>query len=522
MAYNKKAVLQANTDAIRTVLRLEKERREATDIEKEKLRGYQGFGGLKCVLNQTDSKADIAYWAKSEQDLFAPTQGLKQLIYREALDATTAKRYWDSIRASVLTSFYTDERIVGAIAEGINSSGVRIDKVLDPSMGMGAFTDAFQSQASFIQGYEKDLLTASIQKALNSDKASKLHIEQAPFESIGELKDEERFDLITSNIPFGDFMVYDRSYTKSKDAVKQSSTRAIHNYFFVKGLDTIKEGGLLAFITSRGLLDSPKNEPIRRYLMEHSDLVSAIRLPDGMFSSNAGTEVGSDLLILQKHSDKTALGLNPNEESFINTLLTGDSITINQLFEEPNQKYIGQRSVGTNAYGKPAYVYEHKDMDFIAGELKELISLDFEENFDKGLYQTGKATIKADKTDKAEDSVIEELMEEESIDDDAYNLMPIKIECQIPKLYKQENTAKHNQIAYVRYFHPLSTYTAYFLEYNPKEQLAFGIAAVDGKSWEYGYFSLQELEEVNIMGLRMERDISFDRGGEHNGLKNGT
>ena len=116
MAYNKKAVLAANAEAIRVVLRLEKEHRLATEAEKRILRGYQGFGGLKCVLNRTDTPADIRYWSKSEQELFAPTQQLKQMIYREAVDAHTAKRYWESIKASVLTSFYTDRRIVSAIS----------------------------------------------------------------------------------------------------------------------------------------------------------------------------------------------------------------------------------------------------------------------------------------------------------------------------------------------------------------------------------------------------------------------
>ena len=137
MAYNKKEVLQANTEAIRVVLRLEKERREATEAEKSILRNYQGFGGLKCVLNRTDNPDDIRYWSKSEQSLFEPTQQLKQMIYREALDANTAKRYWESIKASVLTSFYTDTRIVSAISDALASTNLQVRRCLDPSMGYG-------------------------------------------------------------------------------------------------------------------------------------------------------------------------------------------------------------------------------------------------------------------------------------------------------------------------------------------------------------------------------------------------
>ena len=131
MAYNKKEVLQANTEAIRVVLRLEKERREATEAEKSILQNYQGFGGLKCVLNRTDNPNDIRYWSKSEQNLFEPTQQLKQMIYREAVDANTAKRYWESIKASVL-------RIVSAISDALASTNPLIRRCLDPSMGMGA------------------------------------------------------------------------------------------------------------------------------------------------------------------------------------------------------------------------------------------------------------------------------------------------------------------------------------------------------------------------------------------------
>ena len=99
-------------------------------------------------------------------------------------------------------------------------------------------------------------------------------------------------------------MVYDREYSRGNDLFKKESTRAIHNYFFVKGLDCTREGGLVAFITSQGVLDAALNEPIRRYLIQNSRLLSAIRLPSGMFSEQAGTEVGSDLIVLQKQSSK--------------------------------------------------------------------------------------------------------------------------------------------------------------------------------------------------------------------------
>lgn len=338
MAYNKKAVLAANTAAIRVVLRLEKERRETTEAEKAVLRGYQGFGGLKCVLNRTDSPDDIRYWGKSEQSLFAPTQQLKQMIYREAIDANTAKRYWESIKASVLTSFYTDTRIVSAIADTLTGTGIAIRRCLDPSAGMGAFAATFAPKAGRVDAMEKDLLTARIAQAIHPYGKGNITVRQEPFEAIGALEEQEKYDLVTSNIPFGDFMVYDRTYSKGEDVLKRESTRTIHNYFFVKGLDTLREGGLLAFITSQGVLDSPKNEAIRRYLMQNSRLISAIRLPSGMFSENAGTDVGSDLIVLQKQSGKDiSEGI---EQQFVKSVAVpkGDGFSMafnhSSLFEE--------------------------------------------------------------------------------------------------------------------------------------------------------------------------------------------
>ena len=210
MAYNKKEVLQANTEAIRVVLRLEKERREATETEKSILRNYQGFGGLKCVLNRTDNPDDIRYWSKSEQNLFEPTQQLKQMIYRESVDANTAKRYWESIKASVLTSFYTDTRIVFAISDALSATNLQIRRCLDPSMGMGAFAETFARQAGVVDAMEKDLLTARISQALHPYGKGNIFVRNEPFEAIGELEDKDKYDLVTSNIPFGDFMVYDR------------------------------------------------------------------------------------------------------------------------------------------------------------------------------------------------------------------------------------------------------------------------------------------------------------------------
>lgn len=467
------------------------------------------------------------------------------MIYRDAVDANTAKRYWESIKASVLTSFYTDTRIVSAIAEALSAADVQVRRCLDPSAGMGAFTETFAKQAGMVDAMEKDLLTARIVQALHPYGKDNIFVRQDPFETIGELEEKDKYDLITSNIPFGDFMVYDRSYSKGENILKRESTRTIHNYFFVKGLDTIKEGGLLAFITSQGVLDSPKNEAIRRYLMQNSRLISAIRLPSGMFSENAGTDVGSDLIVLQKQSGKEiGEGI---EQQFVQTASVpkGDGFSIafnhNSLFEGEwkdisHRTIATERTMGTDPYGKPAWEYTFDgSIEDMADSLCTQLSLEVEQRFDRKLYETGipmteeewqvhvdkmvqkvQGGLKTeqppllqeskDKEEKKEDK--EDEKEEEKEEENAYNLMPDSTKKQLPKLYATEKQLIGDRTAYARYFFPMGAYTAYMLEYDPKERIGFG-AVTMGYGWELGYMSLKEMEEVKIHGLGIERDLYF-------------
>ncbi|MBF1614485.1 MAG: DUF2958 domain-containing protein, partial [Prevotella sp.] len=530
MAYNKKEVLQANTEAIHVVLRLEKERREATETEKSILRNYQGFGGLKCVLNRTDNPDDIRYWSKSEQNLFEPTQQLKQMIYRESVDANTAKRYWESIKASVLTSFYTDTRIVSAISDALASTNLQVRRCLDPSMGMGAFAEIFARQAGVVDAMEKDLLTARISQALHPYGKSNVFVRNEPFEAIGELENKDKYDLVTSNIPFGDFMVYDREYSKGKDTLKRESTRAIHNYFFVKGLDCIKEGGLLAFITSQGVLDSPRNEAIRRYLMQNSRLISALRLPSGMFSDNAGTDVGSDLIVLQKQTGKEiSKGI---EQQFVETVSVPKEEGSTVVFKH-NSLFVGdwkdishrtiatERIMGTDPYGRPAWEYRFTGgVEEMAESLRTRLSLEMGQRIDRKLYETGIPMTEAEREAEAEKQLRklgitisrEEETEKTKTEDkginDAYNLMPDSIRKQLPKLYSTEKELIGDKVAYARYFFPMGAYTAYLLEYDPKSRIGFG-AVTMGYGWELGNMSLDEMEGVKVRGLGIERDLYF-------------
>ena len=527
MAYNKKNVLEANTEAIRVVLRLEKERREATETEKGILRGYQGFGGLKCVLNRCDSPDDLRYWSQFEQNLFEPTQQLKQMIYREAVDANTAKRYWESIKASVLTSFYTDTRIVSAIAEALTITDVEIRQCLDPSAGMGAFAEIFAKKAGMVDAMEKDLLTARISQSIHPYGQGNIIVRQVPFEAIGELEDKDKYDLVTSNIPFGDFMVYDREYSRGKDTLKRESTRAIHNYFFVKGLDCIKEGGLLAFITSQGVLDSPRNEAIRRYLMQNSRLISALRLPSGMFSDNAGTDVGCDLIVLQKQTGKE---INEGiEQQFVETLSVpkeeGSSVVFkhNSLFagdwkDIAHRIIATERIMGKDPYGKPAWEYRFDgSIDDMAESIRTQLSLEVEQRFDRKLYETGIPMTEEERQKEAEKQLrklgitVNLPKEDPKVHkeaENAYNLMPDSISKQLPKLYSTEKELIGDKVAYARYFFPMGAYTASLLEYDPITRIGFGVVTM-GYGWELGNMSLDEMEEVKIHGLGIERDLYF-------------
>ena len=387
MTYHKKEALQANLDAVRTLLALENTRRAPSESDRATLRQYNGFGGLKCVLLPSENPADIDRWPRAEHELFPLVRELHEIINQGASESD-ATRLWNGIKSSVLTSFYTDERIVGAIAAGLGMSGLPLRRMLDPSAGMGVFSQALAGEQTEVVSFEKDLVTGRILRLLTADNPRQT-VRIEGFEEI-EAREAGRFDLVASNIPFGNFAIYDRAYSKGKDAAKREATRAIHNYFFVKGLDCLREGGLLAFITSRGVADSPTNAPIREHLMEHSRLVSALRLPDGMFSESAGTEVGSDLLILQKETGK---GVQNEWELLFTQSVSiesgGESFTENALFAEGNHAVATAYRIGTDAYGKPAPIYTHEGgIEGIARDLEARISADMAARFDQKIYRS--------------------------------------------------------------------------------------------------------------------------------------
>ena len=373
MAYNKLQTMRDNIEAIRLALRLDVEHRNAENaLEREILRKYAGFGGLKCILQDANELADAAKWSKSDIELFAPTVELRRLIHDYSKDDREFAAYMDSLKASVLTAFYTPAPIVDALAASLRERGVKIKKFLEPSAGQGAFIDSFLKNENYPGAetlvFEKDLLTGKILSALHPSISTEIK----GFEKI-DPDFEGYFDVAASNIPFGDFAVADPRYATSKEIAYRQSTKAIHNYFFLKSLDSVREGGIVAFITSQGVMNAA-SPFVRIELMKRSDLVGAVRLPNNTFSDNAGTETGSDLIILQKHTDKKRL--SADEEFFIQSIVDNDTkVTNNKYFAAfPQNVICTEAKIGTDPYGKPAIIYKHEGgVDGIAKDLREAL-----------------------------------------------------------------------------------------------------------------------------------------------------
>src|SRR5699024_1790090 len=350
---------------------------------------YRGFGGLKFILNPVKNPEDINQWRKSERPFFALTQELHRLLQEKATDEKQYRRFVDSMRSSVLSAFYTPPAIIKAISSVLKEHQLDTHKFLDPSAGIGSFLSSFSApKKENNTAYEKDLLTGKILKQLYPQSTIRIK----GFEEIPE-KEQNSYDIVASNIPFGDTSVFDLSYSRSNDPAKIQAARSIHNYFFLKGTDMLREGGLLAFITSQGILNSPKNEPIRRALMQNNHLVSAIRLPNNLFTDYAGTEVGSDLIVLQKDTRKQQL--SPREELFCQSMLTESNAPNNALFTDTTRIVHTDKKIATDPYGKPVLIYTHKEgVEGMAKSLKQMLLEDFDQTLSLELYQ-GKSSKEA-------------------------------------------------------------------------------------------------------------------------------
>ena len=405
MAFNRKQKLRDNIEAIRTLFTLDREQRTPTERERALLERYCGFGGLKCILNPARELSNAVHWAKSDLELFAPTVELHRIIRENSRDETEYKRYVDSLKASVLTAFYTPQAVTDTIADVLHDRKVRPKLVLEPSAGMGAFIGSVLSDnpQAEVMAFEKDLLTGKMLGHLYPEQK----IRTEGFEKI-EKPFLNRFDLAISNIPFGDIAVFDPEYTNGS-TFRRIAARKVHTYFFLKGLDAVRDGGIVAFITSRGVLDTEGNGGTRYMMTRKADLLSAIRLPNNLFTEYANTEVGCDLIVLQKNESKTELS---EEDRRLGDVVKNNHTNIvsnGYFFDHPEHIIHTDAKRDTDPYGKPAIVYTHSGgVEGIATDLYRMLSADLSERLDLERYNG----IKGEKQETRQTIVVQPMQTE--------------------------------------------------------------------------------------------------------------
>lgn len=381
--FNKAEHLRQNIEAIKTAFAIESGAVECTSQERKILAGYSGFGGIKAILNAPPSETPIEKWPKTDQVLYPLVKELHEVIREQTPDEKTAKRYLDGIKNSVLTAFYTPAAVVDTLASELLKSGVKPDRFLDPSAGTGIFAQYADlvNPATEITCFEKDPMTALILKSLNPEFA----IRAQGYETI-EPKYNGYYDIAASNIPFGDVTLFDPAFSTSTDSIRRQGTRTLHNYFFMKSVDTVRDGGIIAFITSQGVLNSEQNRPVREWLAGRCDVVSAIRLPNNLFTDHAGTEVGSDLIVLQKRPPGE-YPVTQRQVDFIESRKLSNGISINNLFQQLDRVIQTDAKVGTDPYGKPAMEFTHSGGEQgIAEDLRRMLVEDFSKHLDLNRY----------------------------------------------------------------------------------------------------------------------------------------
>lgn len=384
MSYSKLKSLVANVEAIATAMKVRIDDRQATDEEKEVLSRYSGFGGIKDVLN-------IGTEHTVSDDVAEPIRKLQDLIgaypyYDDAMRQAVI----NSIKSSVLTAFYTPKFLVDAVIRQIHATFkdncLQMSTFLEPSAGIGGFLPV-SMPGTRSYAFEKDCLTGLILSLLY-DEATTV---TAGFETIADQHlEHESFDVIASNIPFGNFRVFDAEMWK-KGGMYEQSAKTIHNYFFVKAMELLNEGGLLAFVAPRGIADTPGNKFVREYLVNHADLITALRLPDTLFMQTSGIEVGSDLLIFQKHSRKATLSLR--EKMFLQVskekVDTAGTMTdyANKIFTLPKTALATDSRIALNQFGKYVRKYQWLgDGNAMSQYLSALLKYDFDRYFRKALF----------------------------------------------------------------------------------------------------------------------------------------
>lgn len=328
-----KTKFRRNMDAINLLKELEFEGRQATPKEQEILSQYVGWGGLADAFDESKPN-----WANEFQELYT----------------TLSPEEYEAARSSTLNAHYTSPTVIKAIYEAVGNMGFQTGNILEPAMGVGNFFGLLpeEMQKSRLYGVELDSITGRIAKQLypNAD------ITVAGFETTNR---RDFFDLAVGNVPFGQYQVNDRAYNKLGFS--------IHDYFFAKSLDQVRPGGVVAFVTSRYTMDKQSPE-VRKYLAQRAELLGAIRLPNNAFRANAGTDVVSDIIFLQKRDSPIDI-----EPDWVHLDKNEDGFAINSYFTEHPEMILGRQTSESTQYGRQDFTVVPIEGADLAEQLHEAI-----------------------------------------------------------------------------------------------------------------------------------------------------
>ena len=322
-----------NIEAIRTLFKLEEEHRGATAEEQQVLSQYVGWGGLSDAFDPSKDS-----WAKEYAEL-------KGLLSEDEYAAA---------RSSTLNAHYTSPTVIRGIYDAVERMGFRSGNILEPSMGVGNFFGMLPTSMadSRLYGVELDSITGRIAKKLYPQA----DITVAGFETTDR---RDFYDLAVGNVPFGQYKVNDKAYNKLGFS--------IHNYFFAKAIDQVRPGGVVAFVTSRYTMDS-KDSTARKHMAERADLLGAIRLPNNAFKANAGTDVVSDIIFLQKRDRPADI-----EPAWVQLGKTEDGFAINQYFADHPEMILGVLSTESTQYGREELTVAPIEGANLADQLAEAV-----------------------------------------------------------------------------------------------------------------------------------------------------
>ncbi|MEC3881807.1 helicase-related protein [Parapedobacter sp. 10938] len=368
MAFNRRAALQTNINVIKLLFVLENEKRQATPQEKQTIKSYVGFGALKAILNPIE---EDSYWKSESDRQLRPLFTELHDTIKSNTDRDTYGEMIKSLQNSTLSAFYTPmeitRAITSAVLQTVDRNGTQF-RVIEPSAGAGAFVEALERESGRkpdeVRVVEKDVLTSMLLKHLHPDA----------YQTTGGYENlqnhNNHFDLAISNIPFGDVRIFDPELATSKNKLVRNSRKSLHGYFFAKTIHVLKPGGVMAFITTSSLMDSPSNQPERVLLANTCDILSSIRLPDNLFSNHAGTEAQSDLIILRKRTTPKP-SLSEKDKEWVSTSLADDGRRLNDYYRNnPGSIIQTETKLDTNQYGRKAYVYFYnKPISELAEEL---------------------------------------------------------------------------------------------------------------------------------------------------------